>query len=159
MAPVISRDPVVFMKAAAAVCQLETSGGRTFIVLLKEKEKEKEKSKVSAVEAGLSSNECVRIPENKLHDGSGKCSKNHKKIPANLTHVIDQLLEIVLKYHFPKSQEDCVNNLSAMEVDEPATKVKGKSKVDETRKLESESERSAGLAKVTFVLKLLSDIL
>ncbi|BFG33550.1 hypothetical protein CerSpe_198240 [Prunus speciosa] len=159
MAPVISRDPVVFMKAAAAVCQLETSGGRTFVVLLKEKEKEKEKSKVSAVEAGLSSNECVRIPENKLHDGSGKCSKNHKKIPANLTQVIDQLLEIVLKYHFPKSQEDCVNNLSAMEVDEPATKVKGKSKVDETRKLESESERSAGLAKVTFVLKLLSDIL
>lgn len=159
MAPVISRDPVVFMKAAAAVCQLETSGGRTFVLLLKEKEKEKEKSKASGVETGLSSNECVRISENKIHDGSGKCSKSHKKIPVNLTQVIDQLLEIVLKYHFPKSQEDYANNLSAMEVDEPATKVKGKSKVDETRKLESESERSAGLAKVTFVLKLLSDIL
>nr|XP_011461878.1 PREDICTED: E3 ubiquitin-protein ligase UPL1 isoform X1 [Fragaria vesca subsp. vesca] len=159
MAPVISRDPVVFMKAVAAVCQLETSAGRTFIVLMKEKEKEKDKPKASGGEAGLSSNECVRIPENKVHDGSGKCLKGHKKIPANLTQVIDQLLEIVLKYYFPKSQEDSLNDLSSMEVDEPATKVKGKSKVDETRKVESGSERSAGLAKVTFVLKLLSDIL
>ncbi|KAM1806044.1 hypothetical protein ACFX11_029236 [Malus domestica] len=159
MAPVISRDPVVFMKAASAVCQLETSGGRTFVLLLKEKEKEKEKSKAAGDEAGLSSNECVRISENKIHDGSGKCSKSHKKIPPNLTQVIDQLLEIVFKYHFPNSQEDSANNPSAMEVDEPTMKVKGKSKVDETRKVESESERSAGLAKVTFVLKLLSDIL
>lgn len=159
MASVISRDPVIFMKAAGAVCQLETSGGRTFVVPSKEKEKEKDKSKASGVEAGLSSNECVRISENKVHDGSGKCSKGHKKIPANLTQVIDQLLDIVLKYPSPKSQEVGVNNLSSMEVDEPATKVKGKSKVDETMKLESESERSAGLAKVTFVLKLLSDIL
>ncbi|KAM2126762.1 hypothetical protein ACFX1R_006748 [Malus domestica] len=159
MAPVISRDPVVFMKAASAVCQLETSGGRTFVLLLKEKEKEKEKSKAVGAEAGLSSNECVRISENKIHDGSGKCAKSHKKIPANLTQVIDQLLEIVFKYHFPNSQEDYSNNPSAMEVDEPSMKVKGKSKVDETRKVESESERSAGLAKVTFVLKLLSDIL
>ncbi|XP_068337981.1 E3 ubiquitin-protein ligase UPL1-like isoform X2 [Pyrus communis] len=159
MAPVISRDPVVFMKAASAVCQLETSGGRTFVLLLKEKEKEKEKSKAVGDEAGLSSNECVRISENKIHDGSGKCAKSHKKIPANLTQVIDQLLEIVFKYHFPNSQEDYSNNPSAMEVDEPTMKVKGKSKVDETRKVESESERSAGLAKVTFVLKLLSDIL
>ncbi|KAK4575710.1 hypothetical protein RGQ29_026607 [Quercus rubra] len=157
MAPVISRDPVVFMKAAGAVCQLETSGGRTFVVLSKEKEKEKDKSKASGVEAGLSSNECVRISENKTHDGSGKCSKGHKKIPANLTQVIDQLLDIVLKYPSPKILEVGANN--SMEVDEPATKVKGKSKVDETMKSESESERSAGLAKVTFVLKLLSDVL
>ncbi|XP_050371147.1 E3 ubiquitin-protein ligase UPL1 isoform X2 [Argentina anserina] len=159
MAPVISRDPVVFMKAAASVCQLETSGGRTYIVLMKEKEKEKDKLKATGAEAGLSSNEGIRIPENKVHDGSGKCLKGHKKIPANLTQVIDQLLEIVLKYYSPKSQEDSLNNLSSMEVDEPATKVKGKSKVDETGKVQSDSDRSAGLAKVTFVLKLLSDIL
>ncbi|KAG7953992.1 hypothetical protein I3843_12G138000 [Carya illinoinensis] len=159
MAPVISRDPVLFMKAASAVCQLESSAGRTFVVLSKEKEKEKDKSKASSAEAGLSSNECVRISENKIHDGSGKCSKSHKKIPANLTQVIDQLLDIVLKYRLPKTHEVGVSKLSSMEVDEPATKVKGKSKVDETMKLESEAERSAGLAKVTFVLKLLSDIL
>ncbi|TXG67972.1 hypothetical protein EZV62_009247 [Acer yangbiense] len=159
MAPVVSRDPVVFMKAAAAVCQLESSGGRTFVGLLKEKEKEKEKSKSSGVELGLSSNEAVRISENKTQDGLGKCSKGHKRIPANLTQVIDQLLEIVLKYPLPKGQEGCETDFTSMEVDEPATKVKGKSKVDETKKTESESERSAGLAKVTFVLKLLSDIL
>ncbi|EXB36051.1 E3 ubiquitin-protein ligase UPL1 [Morus notabilis] len=156
MAPVISRDPAVFLKAVTAVCQLEMSGGRTVVVLSKEKDKEKEKLKATG-EAGLSSHECVRISENKMHDGSGKCSKGHKKIPANLTQVIDQLLEIVLKFPSPKNQEEC--NSSLMEVDEPASKVKGKSKVDETRKSESESEKSAGLAKVTFVLKLLSDIL
>ncbi|KAJ8754891.1 hypothetical protein K2173_015403 [Erythroxylum novogranatense] len=153
MAPVISRDPVVFMKAATAVCQLESSGGRTLVVLSKEKEKEKDKSKVSGAE------ESVRISENKIHDGSGKCTKAHKKIPPNLTQVLDQLLDIVLKYPLPKSQEGCDSDLTSMEVDEPAMKMKGKSKVDETRKKESESERSAALAKVTFILKLLSDIL
>ncbi|XP_057982343.1 E3 ubiquitin-protein ligase UPL1-like isoform X2 [Malania oleifera] len=161
MAPVISRDPVIFMKAAAAVCQLDSSGGRTVVMLSKEKEKEKDKPKASSVELGLSSNEGVRIPENKVNDGPGKCAKSHKKIPANLTQVIDHLLEIVLKYPSTNSQEDCASYLNAMEVDEPATKVKGKSKVDDVRKMESDSlsERSAGLAKVTFVLKLLSDIL
>lgn len=159
LAPVISRDPVVFMKAATATCQLESSGGRSYVVLSKEKEKDKDKSKSSGVELGLLSNESVRISENKSHDGLGKCSKGHKRIPANLTQVIDQLLEIVLKYPLPKSGEDGVRDVTSMEVDEPATKVKGKSKIDETRKTESESERSAGLAKVTFVLKLLSDIL
>ncbi|XP_044474315.1 E3 ubiquitin-protein ligase UPL1-like isoform X2 [Mangifera indica] len=161
MAPVISRDPVIFMKAAAAICQLETSGGRTFVVLSKEKEKEKEKdkSKPTGGELGLSSIDSVRISENKSHDGLSRCSKGHKKIPANLAQVIDQLLEIVLKYPLPKTQEDGMSDLTSMEVDEPATKVKGKSKVDETRDAKSDSERSASLAKVTFVLKLLSDIL
>lgn len=160
MAPVISRNPGVFMKAAAAVCQLESSGGRTVVLLSKEKEKEREKSKVHA-DLGVVPNECVRIPESKIHDGTGKCGKGHKKIPANLTQVIDLLLEILLKYHAPKSEEDCTSYSSAMEVDQPAIKGKGKSKVDETRKIESDntSEKSAGLAKVTFVLKLLSDIL
>ncbi|KAK8313240.1 hypothetical protein V6Z12_D01G095700 [Gossypium hirsutum] len=159
MAPVICRDPVVFMKAATAVCQLESSGGRPFVVLLKEKEREKDKLKASGAEVGLASNEPVRIPENRVNDGTGKCSKGHKKIPANLAQVIDQLLEIVLKYPSAKGQEDSATGLISMEIDEPTSKVKGKSKVEETRKMESENERSAGLAKVTFVLKLLSDIL
>ncbi|KAL7249065.1 hypothetical protein ACSBR1_011264 [Camellia fascicularis] len=161
MAPVISRHPGIFMKAATAVCQLESSGGRNVVVLSKEREKEKDKSKAPGIEIGASSNECVKIPESKTHDVSGKCPKGHKKIPANLTQVIDQLLEIMLKYPLPKSDENCASYSTAMEVDEPATKVKGKSKVDETRKIESDhlSEKSAALAKVTFVLKLLSDIL
>ncbi|KAG9448576.1 hypothetical protein H6P81_008541 [Aristolochia fimbriata] len=161
MAPVISRDPAVFMKAAAAVCQLDSSGGRMNIVLSKEKDKEKEKSKPSTTEVGVASNECVRMAENKLHDGSVKCSRSHKKIPASLTQVIDQLLEIIMSHPSPKKQEESTSCLTPMEVDEPAMKEKGKSKVDETHKAEcgSPSERSTVLAKVTFVLKLMSDIL
>ncbi|KAK6947097.1 HUWE1/Rev1, ubiquitin binding region [Dillenia turbinata] len=162
MAPVIARDPSVFMRAAAAVCQLESSGGRTVVVLSKEREKEKDKTKASGVELAVSSNECVKISESKLHDGSSKCSKGHKKIPANLTQVIDQLLEIILKFPRQKNLEDCTSaSGSAMEVDEPTSKVKGKTKVVETSKTDSDcqSERSAGIAKVTFVLKLLSDVL
>ncbi|XP_058209928.1 E3 ubiquitin-protein ligase UPL1-like isoform X2 [Rhododendron vialii] len=159
MAPVISRDPGVFLKAATAVCQLESSGGRTIVVL--SKEREKDKSKASGVEIAASSNECVKIPESNTHDAPGKSPKGHKKIPANLTQVIDQLLEILWKYPLPKGDEDCGSYSTAMEVDEAASKVKGKSKVEETKKVETDnlSERSAALAKVTFVLKLLSDIL
>ncbi|KAI5385562.1 E3 ubiquitin-protein ligase UPL1 isoform X2 [Lathyrus oleraceus] len=154
LAPVISRDPIVFMKAAAAVCQLEISGGRTVIVL--SKEKEKEKSKTSSTEA---TNECLRISESKSPDGSGKYLKSHKKVPVNLTLVVDQLLEIVLKYPPMEGRENFECDASLMDIDEPTMKVKGKSKVEETVILEPESERSAELVKVTFVLKLLSDIL
>ncbi|CAI9787771.1 unnamed protein product [Fraxinus pennsylvanica] len=163
MAPVITRDPEVFMKAVASVCQLESSGGRHVVVLSKdkEKEKEKEKSKASGVEVALSTNECVRISESKGHDGFIKYSKGHKKISMNLTQVIDYLLEIVSTFHSDKVEEGCPGYPSAMVIDEPTTKMKGKSKVDETIKMGSGSisEKSAALAKVTFVLKLLSDIL
>lgn len=160
LAPVIARDPLVFMKAAAAVCQLDKLGGRTMVVLTKEKEKEKDKPKICGVEPGLSSNEGLRIAESKVHEGPGKCSKSHKKVPANLAQVIDQLIEIVLSYPI-ENQEEFANYSNAMDVDEPTTKVKGKSKVDDIMKTESDSlsEKAAGLAKVIFVLKLLSDIL
>lgn len=150
MASVICRDPAVFMKAVAAVCQLESSGGRTFVML-----KEKDKSKSSASETGLALHESG----NKSQDGSLKCSKGHKKVPANLTQVIDQLVDIVLKFPSLQGLEDFSGDLMMMEVDEPDTKVKGKAKIDSTKKTDSESERSAALAKVTFVLILLSDIL
>ncbi|CAN4103909.1 unnamed protein product [Withania somnifera] len=161
MAPVICRDPGVFVKAAGAVCQLESSGGRSIILLSKEKDKEREKEKGKTSADFGASNECVRISENKAHDGSGKCSKSHKKIPANISQVIDHLLEMVAAFPTQGLVEDCVGDACAMEVDEPIVKVKGKSKVDEVREVQSDSvsEKSAGLAKVTFVLKLLSDIL
>ncbi|KAE8654176.1 E3 ubiquitin protein ligase upl2, putative isoform 2 [Hibiscus syriacus] len=125
MAPVICRDPVGFMKAATAICQLESSGGRPFIVLLKEKERDRDKLKASGAEVGLGSNESVQIPESKVNDGTGRYSKGHKKIPANLAQVIDQLLEIVLKYPSEKGHEDNAIGLTSMEIDEPASKVKG----------------------------------
>ncbi|KAH0920548.1 hypothetical protein HID58_020566 [Brassica napus] len=151
MAPVISRDPVVFMKAVASTCQLESSGGRDFVI----PSKEKEKPKVSSSEQGLPLNEPLRISENKLHDGSGKCSKSHRRVPANFIQVIDQLIDIVLSFPRVKRQEDDETNLIAMEVDVPATKVKGKSKVGDPEEAEFGSEE---LARVTFILKLLSDI-
>ncbi|KAG7600674.1 UBA-like superfamily [Arabidopsis suecica] len=154
MAPVISRDPVVFMKAVASTCQLESSGGRDFVIL----SKEKEKPKVSGSEHGFSMNEPLGISENKLHDGSGKCSKSHRRVPANFIQVIDQLIDIVLSFPRVKRQEDDETNLISMEVDEPSIKVKGKSKVGEPEKAELGSEKSEELARVTFILKLLSDI-
>uniref|UniRef100_A0A7N0U1T4 HECT-type E3 ubiquitin transferase n=2 Tax=Kalanchoe fedtschenkoi TaxID=63787 RepID=A0A7N0U1T4_KALFE len=161
MAPVISRDPAVFMKAVAATCQLESTGGRTLVVLSKEKGKDKDKSKALSVEHGPPSNEGIHIAENKIPDGPAKCSKSHKRVPINLAQVIDQLLDTVSRYPPADIHEIRYTPASAMEVDEPVSKAKGKSKVDDTRKLEpkTESNESAVLAKVTFVLKLLGDIL
>ncbi|KAF6153803.1 hypothetical protein GIB67_001036 [Kingdonia uniflora] len=157
MASVISRDPVIFMRAAASVCQVESSGGRTNVVL----SKEKDKLKASGVEVVAPSNESVRIPETRQHDGPGKCSKSHKKVPANLTQVIDQLLEIITSFPSPKRLEECASSSIPMEVDQTTTTMKGKSKVDDVKKMGGDiiSERSATLAKVTFVLKLMSDVL
>ncbi|XP_038984362.1 E3 ubiquitin-protein ligase UPL1-like [Phoenix dactylifera] len=160
MAPVISRDPEIFMRAAAAVCQLESSGGRMNIVLLKEKEKDKDKMKACGIETGVPSNEPIKMPENRPND-TGKCSRSHKRVPANLSQVIDQLLEIVMSFPSAKKIEESASAVTPMEVDESAIKEKGKSKVDETKKVDDDSlsERSAWLAKLTFVLKLMSDIL
>ncbi|KAK1310386.1 E3 ubiquitin-protein ligase UPL1 [Acorus calamus] len=66
----------------------------------------------------------------------------------------------LIKQHVP-AVEECASSSTPMEVDESSMKEKGKSKVDYLKKAdcESVSERSAELAKVTFVLKLMSDIL
>nr|GEW74196.1 E3 ubiquitin-protein ligase UPL1-like [Tanacetum cinerariifolium] len=143
MAPLISRDPAIFMKAVTEVCQLESSGGSTYVVLSKEKVKEKDKSKVSGVEIGL--------PENKV-----KCLK---KIPTNLLDVIHHMLDTIIENPSLDFDEECTTSSNAMEVDEPSTS-KGKSKVIGTGK-ESDNlpVRLVRIARVTFVLKLLSDIL
>ncbi|XP_047340664.1 E3 ubiquitin-protein ligase UPL1-like [Impatiens glandulifera] len=161
MAPVISRDPDTFLKAAAAVCHLESSGGRTIVVLSKEREKERDKPKGPGVEIGSCLNESGKTLDGKVIDTPNKCSKGHKKIPTNLIQVIDHLLETALRYPSPNCSEDLTSSSVAMEVDEPATKMKGKSKVGDTKNILSDniSEKSAALAKVTFVLKILSDIL
>nr|GEW13146.1 E3 ubiquitin-protein ligase UPL1-like [Tanacetum cinerariifolium] len=73
--------------------------------------------------------------------------------------VVDHLLEILMKYPSLNPEENCNRSDNAMEIDNSVAN-KGKSKVDDTKKeLDSVSEKSAGLAKLTFVLKLLSDIL
>eukprot|EP01018_Ginkgo_biloba_P023205 Gb_26784 [translate_table: standard] len=176
MAPVISRDPSIFMRAATAVCQLENVGGRPNIILSKEKEKDKDKEKekekekdrektkaAGQAEIGVPSGDYTRVHEGlgRLQDGSGKCTKGHKKVPHSFTQVIDQLLEVILHYPPLSKQEECTGSTVPMEVDEPASKEKGKLKVEEIKKSGSDSisESSAELAKVTFVLKLMSDVL
>lgn len=165
MAPVISRDPEIFMKAAAAVCQLESSGGRINIILSKEKEKdrdkEKDKLRTAANEGIAPSTDPVRFSENKsTNDIAGKCPKSHKRVPASLYQVIDQLLEIIMSYPSAKKLDERNSSLAIMEADEPLMKGKGKSKVDETGiTFDNLSERSASLSKITFVLKLMSDII
>ncbi|WOL17494.1 E3 ubiquitin-protein ligase [Canna indica] len=160
-APLISRDPAVFMRAAAAVCQIESSGGRTNITLKKDKEKDKDKLRNSVTEIGLPSTESIRMPENKLCDIPSKCSRNHKRVPANISQVIDQLLEIILSHPSPQKPEEVASTSTPMEVDEHVVREKGKSKIGETIMLDKDnsSERSVWLSKMTFVLKLLTDIL
>ena len=64
-----------------------------------------------------------------------------------------------MKYPSLNPEGNCTRSDNAMEIDNSIFN-KGKTKVDDTKKeLDSVSEKSAGLAKVTFVLKLLSDIL
>ncbi|KAK1269560.1 E3 ubiquitin-protein ligase UPL1 [Acorus gramineus] len=130
MAPVIARDPEIFMRASAAVCQLESNEGRMHIVLSKEKEKD-------------------------------KCPTDHKRVPPNLTLVIDKFLEIIMNYPSPGKQEEFDSSSTLMEVDESSMKDKGKSKIDELKKanFKSPSAKSEDLAKVTFILKLMSDII
>ncbi|KAL5205547.1 hypothetical protein ABZP36_033756 [Zizania latifolia] len=162
MSPLISRDPVIFMRAVTSVCQLDSSGGRMSVVLLKEKEKDKEKQKVSSTESGTLCNEPVRVTADiKTVDTVNRCSRNHKKVPTSLYQVIDQLLEIIMSYPFSKKEQgsDGYFLLSPMDVDEPNTK--GKSKIDDGRNLDGDalSEKSALLSKLAFVLKLMSEIL
>ncbi|RLN36122.1 E3 ubiquitin-protein ligase UPL1-like [Panicum miliaceum] len=162
MAPLISRDPVIFMRAVTSVCQLDSSAGRMNVVLLKDKEKDREKQKVPSTESGPPCNEPVRMAADiKSVDTPNRCSRSQKKVPASLSQMIDQLLEIIMSYPSASKEQgfDGYSLLTPMDVDEPNTK--GKSKVDDGQEVEGDalSERSALLSKLAFVLKLMSEIL
>lgn len=181
MAPVVSRDPAIFMQAASVVCHLETVGGRPTIVLAKEKEKDKDKDKEKEKEKDKGQD---KIPEKsrsadldmstKVHE-SGKTARGHhhkKVVPHSFSLVIDQLLDVIL--HYPSATVDQLHdkeedlsskdNSTAMDVDDTEVKDKGKGKVEDLAKSKSEadtdmSESSAALAKVTFILRLITDII
>eukprot|EP00252_Welwitschia_mirabilis_P007759 TRINITY_DN1943_c0_g1_i1.p1 TRINITY_DN1943_c0_g1~~TRINITY_DN1943_c0_g1_i1.p1 ORF type:complete len:3671 (+),score=717.88 TRINITY_DN1943_c0_g1_i1:355-11367(+) len=170
LAPVISRDPAIFMQAAAAICQLQTVGGRHSIILLeredKDKVKEKEKAREKDKKVPGQHEAAPALDLSKNHDGGskqfehpGKPIKGHKKIPHSFSQVIDQLLEIIMQYPNAQFEED--TGVTAMDVDGMASKAKGKAKVDDFTNFESESASAsyAGLAKVSFILKLMCDIL
>ncbi|RRT80048.1 hypothetical protein B296_00004235 [Ensete ventricosum] len=177
---VISRDPVVFLKAAQAVCQIEMVGDRPNIVLLKDREKERskakdkektaEKDKVAASDGKTTGTEVVSVApgsgHSKLPDLSLKNTKAHRKSPQSFTSVIEYLLDLIVKF-VPPQEVNChtdtvpgTPSLSDMDID--STSAKGKEKViavsSEDGKI-STQEALASLAKTAFVIKLLTEIL
>ncbi|XP_009379977.2 E3 ubiquitin-protein ligase UPL1 isoform X1 [Musa acuminata AAA Group] len=180
LAIVISRDPVVFLKAAQAVCQIEMVGDRPNIVLLKDREKERskakdkektaEKDKVAASDGKTTGTEVVSVAagsgHSKLPDLSVKNTKAHRKSPQSFTSVIEYLLDLIVKF-VPPSEVNChtdtvpgTPSLSDMDID--STSAKGKEKViavsSEDGKITTQ-EALASLAKIAFIIKLLTEIL
>lgn len=177
MAPVVSRDPAIFMQAASVVCQLETVSGRSTVVLAKEKDKDKDKEKDKEKEKGQEkvaekSRSGDLDMSTKGHE-SGKIARGHhhkKVVPHSFSLVIDQLLDVILHYptvdqlHDKQEDSSSKDNSTAMDVDDTEVKDKGKGKVEDQPRPKSEadtdmSESSAALAKVTFILRLVTDII
>ncbi|EEF35034.1 E3 ubiquitin protein ligase upl2, putative [Ricinus communis] len=178
---VISRDPVIFMQAAQSVCQVEMVGERPYVVLLKDREKdrskEKEKEKEKALEKDKShtadgrttlGNMNTLAPGNihgKFHDSISKSAKVHRKSPQSFVTVIELLLDVVCSFVPPSKDEAVIDvphdvpSSTDMDVDVAAMKGKGKAIATVSEENVSNSqEASAMLAKVVFILKLLTEI-
>ncbi|XP_050235135.1 E3 ubiquitin-protein ligase UPL2-like isoform X2 [Mercurialis annua] len=177
---VISRDPVIFMHAAQSVCQVEMVGDRPYIVLLKdrEKDKSKEKEKEKALEKdklhtadgktslGIMNTQSPGNVHGKPNDSNSKSPKVHKRPPHSFVTVIELLLDVVTGF-VPPLKDDAVMDLSQdipsstdMDVDVAAMKGKGKAIATISEENETSSQdASALLAKVVFILKLLTEIL
>eukprot|EP00850_Spirogloea_muscicola_P009963 SM000057S18393 [mRNA] locus=s57:350840:368215:- [translate_table: standard] len=151
MAPVIGREPSVFMQAAMAVCQVEIVGGRPTVVLVapkgekekdKEREKDKEKPKGREREKGLqgsgegtaamvaSDERTARAKEQGEATSSQQPSKqprSHRRVPHTFLQVVDQLLGAIKQSPLPSmGGRPELSNLpeelaTAMEVDEGNT--------------------------------------
>lgn len=177
---VISRDPMIFMQAAQSVCQVEMVGERLYIVLLKDrdkdkcKEKEKEKEKATEkdrnndgkVTLGNASSIAPTGGHGKLTDPNSKNSKVHRKPPQSFVNVIELLLDSVISFVPPSKDETVVNvpldspSSAAMDIDVAASKGKGKAIVTTPEENDfNNQEASASLAKIVFILKLLTEIL
>ncbi|XP_031386394.1 E3 ubiquitin-protein ligase UPL2-like isoform X2 [Punica granatum] len=171
LSSVISRDPVIFMEAAQAVCQVEMVGERPYIVLLKDREKDKmkEKEEKASEKEKLASDGKVSLGSTnagghgnghgRVTDSNSKNAKMHRKYPHSFTVVIELLLDSVIAFEPPLSDENTPST-SDMDIDVAAVKDKGKAiaSVSEERETSS-AEASASLAKVVFIMKLLTEIL
>ncbi|KAE9458821.1 hypothetical protein C3L33_09258, partial [Rhododendron williamsianum] len=162
---VILRDPVIFMQAAQSVCQVEMVGERPYIVLLKDRDKdklkEKEKEKEKTVEK-----EKAQTPGNgtsKLSDANSKNVKGHRKPPQSFVNVVELLLDSVITFVPPLKEDSLVRDTSSsvdMDIDASVNKGKGKAVVTLSEEDEANNqELSAALAKIVFLLKLLTEIL
>lgn len=178
LSSVISRDPVVFMQAVKATCQVEMLGERPYIVLIKDrdkdkpKEREKEKvaerekssgtdGKINSSDVGLTS---PMSGQNKAPDSNSKASKGHRKPPTSFTSVIELLLDLIAMFVPPGNSDDSVGGTTCsptdMDIDCALRKGKGKAPaVPAEGSKTSNQEASASLAKSVFILKLLTEIL
>ncbi|KAE9603819.1 putative aminoacyltransferase, E1 ubiquitin-activating enzyme [Lupinus albus] len=181
LASVISRDPIIFMQAAKTVCLVEMVGERSYIVLLKDrdkdkaKEKEREKDKSlekdkarnndGKVGLGNTNTEASRNGHGKIHDS--KSVKSHKKPVQSFIDVIELLLASICNFVVPPLKDDIGSNVlpgtptsSAMDIDISIDKGKGKAVATTSEGNEiSNKEAYASLAKIVFILKLLTEIL
>ncbi|TQD93583.1 hypothetical protein C1H46_020791 [Malus baccata] len=172
----ISRDPVIFMRAAQTICQVEMVGERPYIVLLKDREKDKSKEREKEKDKSLDKDKTLMADSkaalgniNSVASGNGhgkvhdsKSAKMHRKYPPSFVSVIELLLDSVCTY-VPPSKDNVVTDAppsTDMDIDAAATKGKGKAiaSVSEDNKTCTQ-EAPASLAKVVFVLKLLTEIL
>ncbi|KAH7524790.1 hypothetical protein FEM48_Zijuj06G0156500 [Ziziphus jujuba var. spinosa] len=178
----ISRDPLIFMRAAQSVCQVEMVGERPYVVLLKDRDKDKSKEKEKEKEKSTEKDKSVMTDakassgninlttsgngQGKVHDSNSKGGKAHRKYPQSFVNVIELLLDSVCAY-VPPLKDDIVTDVpldnpssTDMEIDIAAIKGKGKAIATASEDKETTSqESSASLAKVVFVLKLLTEIL
>ncbi|XP_042508612.1 E3 ubiquitin-protein ligase UPL2-like [Macadamia integrifolia] len=174
LASVISRDPVVFMRAAQSVCQVEMVGERPYVILLKDREKDKSKEKEKASEKdkqqlvdgktslGDLNSMAPGNTQGKLPDSSTKSAKVHRKSPQSFVSVIELLLDSVITF-VPSQRDDGVvdgPSIADMEIDGAANKGKGKAIATVSEECETNNqETSASLAKTVFIMKLLTEIL
>ncbi|WJX34965.1 HECT-type E3 ubiquitin transferase [Trifolium repens] len=179
LASVISRDPIVFMQAAQSVCQVEMVGERPYIVLLKDRDKDKpkdkEKEKDKSLDKGQNTDGKVVLGNTttvasgnghgKIHDSKGvKC---HKKPSQSFVNVMELLFESIYTFVVPPLKDDTASNIvpssptsSDMDIDVCMVRGKGKAVVTVSEGNETNSqEASASLAKIVFILKLLTEIL
>ncbi|KAH7670367.1 E3 ubiquitin-protein ligase HUWE1 protein [Dioscorea alata] len=173
---VIARDPVVFVRAAQSVCQIEMVGDRPYIVLLKDRDKEKhkekekttiDKDKLPESNGKINGGEMVvGSGHNKVAESNAKNVKGHKKSPPSFISVIEHLLDSIVTF-VPSSKADDQPNgvpgtpsVADMDIDSTSTKGKGKAIAvsSEDSKIDNQ-EAAASLAKTVFILKLMTEIL
>ncbi|GAB2225364.1 hypothetical protein Droror1_Dr00006156 [Drosera rotundifolia] len=166
----ISRDPVVFIRAAQSVCQVEMIGDRPYIVLVKDREKdkvkdkEKEKDKGTEKEKGQSTDAKLILgsAQGKNQDSSGKQPKAHRKPAPSFVNVIEHLLDWIMNFE-PSIKDDAASDSQSavdMDIDIAASKGKGKAVAVLTDESEAQGQdASTLLANAVFILKLLTEIL
>lgn len=170
LSDVISRDPVVFMRAARNVCQIDMVGDRPYIVQLKERDKEKSKEKEKDKYTEKDKADKLSSDQAKQLDSNTKSAKAHRKSPQSFVTVIETLLDLVVTFvppPLPRAEDQAdsgavaSSSASDMDIDTSAS-AKGKGKAVANPPEESKAalqEATASVAKMSFLLKLLTDVL